>query len=71
MFEKTLKFWAGSYKNASNPPTYLTNTGCGHKAQSLSLNRAPKMREIQQFFFRLRLVSKSLKNTNNPQSKPL
>ncbi len=66
MFEKTLKFWAASYKNASNPPTYLTNTGYGHKAQSLSLNRAPKMREIQQFFFRLRLVSKMFEEYQQP-----
>ncbi len=56
IFEKTSKFWATSYKNASNPPTYWNHGLYGHIPQSFPLNRAPKIWEIQQLFFGLRLV---------------
>ncbi len=46
----TSKFWATSYKNASNPPTYWDNGLYGHKPQSFPPNRAPKMLESQQLF---------------------
>ncbi len=58
IFGKTSKFWAASYKNASNPPTCWDHGLYGHIPQSFPPNRATKMREIQQLFLGLRLVCK-------------
>ncbi len=49
IFEKTSKFWAASYKNATNPPTFPPN-------------RSQKMQESKQLVFRLRLVSKDFQH---------
>ncbi len=59
---KTSKFWADSYKNASSPPTCRDHGLYGHKLQSFPPNRSPKMRESQQFVFGLRLVSKEFRH---------
>jgi hypothetical protein len=59
IFDKTSNFWAASYKNASNPQELVGITGCmGTYRKSFPPNRAPKMREIQQLFLGLRLVSR-------------
>jgi hypothetical protein len=56
--ETTLKFWAASWKKASNPPACSDHGLHVLKPLSFSPNRAPKMRERYQLFFGLRLVSK-------------
>ncbi len=66
IFEKSSKFWAASYKNASNPPTCWDHGLYGHKPQSFLPNRAPEMQEIQQLFLGLWLVSRILEE--NQQS---
>ena len=66
-FLKTSKFWAASYKNASNPPTCWDHGLYGHKPRSFPPNRTPKMRESQQLSWDYGLW---VKNSNIPQSKP-
>ncbi len=66
IFEKTSKFLAASYKNASNPPTYWDHGLYGHIPRSFLTNRAPKMREIQQLFLGLRLVRRIKPIIRNP-----
>jgi hypothetical protein len=60
------KFLSASYKNASNPPTYSAHGLNGHKQRSFSPNRAPEMRENQQFLFGLRLVSRIFEEFQHP-----
>jgi hypothetical protein len=50
--------FAASYKNASNHPACWDHRLYVHKPRSFPPNRAPKMRESQQLFLRLRLVGK-------------
>ena len=66
IFEKTSKFWAASYKNASNHPTCWDHRLYGHKPQSFSPNRAPKMQASHQMFFGLQLVSRIFEENQQP-----
>jgi hypothetical protein len=52
------KFRAASLKNESNPLLVQNQGLYGHKPQSFPPKSAPKMPEIQQLFFGLRLVSR-------------
>ncbi len=53
IFEKTSELWAASYTNASNPPTCWDHGLYVHIPRSF-----PPMRESQQLFLGLRLVSR-------------
>ncbi len=72
IFEKASKFWAPSYKNASNPPTVLVViTGCkGTYRDLFRLTVLQKCGRFNNCSWDYGLWVEYLKKTNNPQSKP-
>ncbi len=69
--EKFSKFWAASYKNASNPPSYSAHWSHVHKPRSFPLNRAPKNARKSTIVFWITAREQNIQNWNLKNIKNL